>query len=42
LFERIGPEVTITAIVASLVLASAVFGVIVVHTRGSERRVDGD
>jgi MFS transporter, FHS family, Na+ dependent glucose transporter 1 len=38
LFERIGPEVTITAIMAALVMAAGVFAAIVVHTQRLERR----
>ncbi len=41
LFERTGPGVTITAIMGSLVLASVVFGAIVLHTRRSEQGVNG-
>lgn len=37
LFERIGPSVTIGAVAVAVVLCTAVFGAIVLHTRRAER-----
>ncbi|MGC9520555.1 MAG: MFS transporter [Anaerolineae bacterium] len=39
LFERVGPQVTTSAMMGAAILAFLVFGIIVIHTRSSEKKV---